>query len=345
MDIVMHMARHIQPSAFKCEICGFMVTRPRFLINHRQTHLPEELKPHACPHCPKKFSWERGLHVHMNHHKPPEERVSFPCPFCNKIYNTAGGLSTHKRNYHAEQPKKKVVQVCEICAKTFAHGSALKEHVRTMHLVDQKFQLQCKVCSKWVKNARVLRVHLQTHSEIDYACEHCDYTTKKKSLLSKHIKTHHQQERPITCDTCGAAFKLRRQLLYHINMKHKNTHVRYRCNFCPSTFSCSTNFYAHRRKQHPKELEAMNEQKEQEKKINRIKAGLEPDDVLATHESSAVTTTEDGTRIITISSMPDSNMKSNQTILIEVSAEESQVQKTTTFGLQVPNANNNCGAF
>ncbi|XP_053694403.1 uncharacterized protein LOC128742162 isoform X3 [Sabethes cyaneus] len=84
--IIMHMARHIQPEAFKCDICGYMVTRPRFLISHRQTHLPEDQKPYACHHCPKRFCWKRALHVHLNLHKAPEERAVYTCPTCGKTY-------------------------------------------------------------------------------------------------------------------------------------------------------------------------------------------------------------------------------------------------------------------
>lgn len=85
--IVMHMARHLQPEAFKCDECGYVVTRPRFLESHKQTHLPETEKPFACNECPKRFSWKGALKVHLISHQPVNERPRYICHICGKRYN------------------------------------------------------------------------------------------------------------------------------------------------------------------------------------------------------------------------------------------------------------------
>lgn len=82
--IVMHMARHLQPEAFKCDECGYVVTRPRFLESHKQTHLPESEKQLACDLCPKRFSWKGALKVHMISHQPEDERPRYVCHLCGK---------------------------------------------------------------------------------------------------------------------------------------------------------------------------------------------------------------------------------------------------------------------
>lgn len=82
--IVMHMARHLQPEAFKCDECGYVVTRPRFLESHKQTHLPENEKQFACDLCPKRFSWKGALKVHMISHQPEDERPRYVCHLCGK---------------------------------------------------------------------------------------------------------------------------------------------------------------------------------------------------------------------------------------------------------------------
>lgn len=64
-DIIMHMVRHLQPEWFRCPDCGYQVTRPRFLAPHRQTHLPDELKPFGCDRCEKRFCWKRALKQHV----------------------------------------------------------------------------------------------------------------------------------------------------------------------------------------------------------------------------------------------------------------------------------------
>ncbi|XP_058467729.1 myoneurin-like [Malaya genurostris] len=297
--VIMHMARHIQPEAFKCDICGYMVTRPRFLASHKQTHLPEDLKPYACEQCPKRFCWKRALQIHLNLHKAPEERVVYICAVCGKRYDTPGGLSAHKKNVHSKNQTPKTPHVCEICANKFATSSGLKEHMVTIHQPREKGQLQCSECYKWLMNSRCLRVHMQLHSKNDVACDQCSYKTKKQSLLKRHKITHHQEERPFHCDICGSTFKHKRALTVHTNLKHDLEKTNYKCNFCDRSFASSTNFYTHRKNRHPEELAAMKEHQEQEKKLQRIKAGIEADDIPAAHES-IIAIGSDGTHIITI---------------------------------------------
>ncbi|XP_058813800.1 zinc finger protein 62-like [Topomyia yanbarensis] len=299
--VIMHMARHIQPEAFKCDICGYMVTRPRFLAAHRQTHLPEDQKPYACEHCPKRFCWKRALQVHLNLHKAPGERAIYMCTTCDKTYDTPGGLSAHKKNVHAKTKTPKAPHVCEICANKFATHSGLKEHMVTIHQPREKGQLQCPECFKWLMNSRCLRVHMQLHSKDDIACDQCNYKTKKESLLRRHKITHHQEERPFNCDKCSSTFKHKRALTVHVGLKHGQEKTSYKCNFCDRTFASSTNFYTHRKNKHPEELAAMKEQHEQERKLQRIKAGIEPDDIPSAQEST-ISTASDGTHIITIKS-------------------------------------------
>lgn len=300
-SVIMHMARHIQPEAFKCDICGYMVTRPRFLPTHRQTHLPEDEKPYGCEHCPKRFCWKRALQIHENTHRAPEERILYVCSICGKKYDTPGGLSAHKRNAHLTPSAAKVPHVCEICANHFATSSGLKEHMRTIHQPREKGLLQCPECGKWLMNNRCLKTHMQLHRKEDFACDLCDYKTKKASLLKRHHITHHQQDRPFACDECDKAFKHKRMLTLHKSTKHTGQKTGFKCNFCERSFKSSTNFYTHRKNRHPVELAAMKEQAEAEKKLQRIRAGVEPDDVPLAEEST-ITTTADGTRIITINS-------------------------------------------
>lgn len=83
--IIMHMARHLQPDAFRCEVCGYVVTRPRFLEAHRQTHLPDAEKPFGCAHCERRFCWKRALKLHERTHTASEaERRRYVCQECGK---------------------------------------------------------------------------------------------------------------------------------------------------------------------------------------------------------------------------------------------------------------------
>lgn len=82
--MALHMARHLQPDAFKCQICNKILTCPKILQNHVQNHLPEEKRPLACPECPRRFSYSSALVAHMIIHQPESERASHICTECNK---------------------------------------------------------------------------------------------------------------------------------------------------------------------------------------------------------------------------------------------------------------------
>lgn len=111
----MHMARHLQPDAFKCDECGYIVTRPRFLQSHKQTHLPEDQKPYACPQdgCTRKFCWKNALQIHLISHQPVSERKQYICQ-CGRSYDTPGGLSTHKKQVHGPKTPNVSSNICHL---------------------------------------------------------------------------------------------------------------------------------------------------------------------------------------------------------------------------------------
>lgn len=192
------MARHLQPDAFKCDECGYIVTRPRFLQSHKQTHLPEDQKPYACPHdgCTRKFCWKSALRIHLISHQPVNERKQYICQ-CGRSYDTPGGLSTHKKQVHAPKSTNMLTNICHLCAKNFATRTGLQEHMQTIHQPREKGQVQCNEigCGKWLMNYRCLKTHMILHSNIELHCDQCDYVTKKKVLLNRHLLTQHSNEK------------------------------------------------------------------------------------------------------------------------------------------------------
>lgn len=284
---VLHMAKHLQPDAFKCQICGYIVTRPHFLEKHKLTHLATEEKPYACPDCPKRFVWKGAWKIHCATHKPPDQRKSYLCHICSKQYDTPGGLSTHKRLAHGNEKQEK--SICHICSKDFATRAGLNEHMATIHQEQrEKNQLQCKECGQWLMNKRCLKTHMLLHTGVDIRCDECSYVTKKRTLLNRHKVTHHSTEKPFACSLCSKQFKLRRALTVHLQVTHANVPKSYKCDFCEKTFGSSTNYYSHRKNIHPVELKQLQEKKAQEKRLKRIEVGLETPaiTVLETQQSS-----------------------------------------------------------
>lgn len=233
--IAMHMARHIQPSAFKCNMCNKFLTSPKILLLHLQNHLPEEKRRYACPEaiCNRRFSYQSALVNHSLSHLSEEDRSVFGC--CDKKFANSARLKSHIAAVHSTVQMKKFT--CDICSRVFTTRSNLIYHVTT-HQIGH--QVQCKLCLKWLKNKICLKKHMTTHSETKFACEICDYSSANKQCLVNHQKVHHSEVKPFNCEVCGNSFKLKNTLVNHINAMHKGLR-KYKCEFCAKTFVSSGN--------------------------------------------------------------------------------------------------------
>lgn len=279
-SVIWHFVRHIQPEAFKCHVCSYSVSRPKFLKRHLQVHADPSEKQYACDKCDKRFIWKGALRSHLVNHQPESERKDFTCEICLKSgivkrYQSSGSLSWHKKS-HSGQATEKSKNLCEICSKTFATLTSFKEHMLTHSEDCEKLQLRCEKCDKWLKNQRCLKSHMLLHADVDHKCDLCDYVTKKENLLKNHIITKHTEDRNFKCDECEKTFKVKRALTIHKAQSHTGAAKTGRtCEFCNKTFGSSTNYYTHRKNRHAPELAKIAKMKDAEKKRKRIQIGLE----------------------------------------------------------------------
>lgn len=74
-------------------------------------------------------------------------------------------------------------------------------------------------------------VQTATASAGRICCPLCPFTSYKKAIVTRHIRSH-TQERPFRCSICSRAFTLKENLT-----RHAATHQRrYRCELCPSVW-------------------------------------------------------------------------------------------------------------
>lgn len=69
-----------------------------------------------------------------------------------------------------------------------------------------------------------------------HMCNYCNYTSPKRYLLSRHMKSH-SEERPHKCSVCERGFKTLASLQNHVNT-HTGTKP-HQCKFCESAFTTS----------------------------------------------------------------------------------------------------------
>ncbi|XP_073976183.1 uncharacterized protein isoform X2 [Rhodnius prolixus] len=83
-----------------------------------------------------------------------------------------------------------------------------------------------------------------------HMCNYCNYTSPKRYLLSRHMKSH-SEERPHKCSVCERGFKTLASLQNHVNT-HTGTKP-HRCKYCSSAFTTSGELVRHVRYKHTHE--------------------------------------------------------------------------------------------
>ncbi|KAL8616375.1 hypothetical protein ACOMHN_032229 [Nucella lapillus] len=81
----------------------------------------------------------------------------------------------------------------------------------------------------------------------DLMCTYCNYTSPKRYLLSRHMKSH-SEDRPHKCDTCHRGFKTLASLTNHVNT-HTGTRP-HKCKECDAAFTTSGELVRHVRYRH-----------------------------------------------------------------------------------------------
>ncbi|KAM7350356.1 uncharacterized protein ACRADG_008966 [Cochliomyia hominivorax] len=244
--IVEHIRLHMDPNAFKCEICGRCSTNSRNLTKHiRELHTEEgKQRPFECNVCHKAFINKTVLRIHMETH---ETNLTHMCRECGK-----GFPSEQRRNLH-EKSVHNADRICDQCGKTLHGPYALKKHLLE-HAGVQKRKWPCDICGAELHSHSSLKRHkLITHHDGStvYVCSDCGKVATTEMALRSHKKNVHQTERKFKCTICEKSFKFAIVLREHM-ATHTGEDL-YQCPHCTKTFKTNANMHHHRKKAHPKE--------------------------------------------------------------------------------------------
>ncbi|XP_019891422.2 zinc finger protein 816-like [Musca domestica] len=241
-----HIRIHLDPSAFKCDVCGKCFKTSENMNKHKvQKHTAKgQQLSFECSMCQKRFYKKWALKHHMNTHKTGTDYV---CEECGKGFATDEIRKLHERRVH------NIDRVCDQCGKTLHGAYALRQHLLD-HQGIKKPKWPCDICKAQLSSHSSLKRHKKvahTDGSTVYICGECGKIAATEEALQKHKSVVHRAERKYKCTICDKAFKTAVYL-----REHMTTHTGeslYTCPHCPTKFRARSNMYHHRKKAHPKE--------------------------------------------------------------------------------------------
>ena len=184
-------------------------------------------------------SWKCDYGGKTYHFSPDDES----CPICFKSFHSGYNMRRHIIAVHGHEAS---TVSCDNCDATFATTAALTHHQFIAHVNKKGVSSEageektcvsddtreCSQCSKIIKKSNYFRhmgeVHNKTKYDTElidvpsrpYNCEHCNYNTKRKHDLKRHVmKKHSDVQLSFPCQLCDKTFG------YESNMvRHMKTH-------------------------------------------------------------------------------------------------------------------------
>lgn len=111
-------------------------------------------------------------------------------------------------------------RVCDVCAKYFKCAKSYEMHYLVEH-TNISQQVQCDICSRWLKHSDSLKEHKRRHLATEATCPQCGHVSPSMKALRGHIRSAHSEARFI-CSVCGRAFKRAKVLQVWDRIHHLN---------------------------------------------------------------------------------------------------------------------------
>ncbi|CAH0698193.1 unnamed protein product [Spodoptera exigua] len=162
--------------------------------------------PYKCEHCVKGFNFEDVLQTHMERHK--QEHGDYKCDICSQYCHSLVSLRGHIKS-HTTRYK------CKVCGHVRLSRQNLLEHHAIVH----------------------------TMAPASYTCDKCQFTSNKRTVIQRHVKTHSSSERH-ACHQCGKLFTTMESLRVH-TLRHDKS-KRLHCDLCNKYFLYTSSLMKHK---------------------------------------------------------------------------------------------------
>ncbi|XP_078577490.1 uncharacterized protein LOC144862667 [Branchiostoma floridae x Branchiostoma japonicum] len=194
----------------------------------------------VCIWCNFATHSKTALQYHMKTHEGEHWRqhvqpvASFRCDRCDFKAKSQQRLEVHLQRHHAEGSAK-----CSLCSFSAGTHRGLNIHMRRRHSQSDPDDLERE------KNDDITD-HLEKHGKIGLLqCPVCDYLTKWKKNLSKHLAEVHRTHNLVCkCPDCALTFRTVSLLRLHVRRKHTGERP-FQCPHCDYAALVSSHLERH----------------------------------------------------------------------------------------------------
>ena len=159
-------------TAFKCYRCGICFTSVSSLHEHVKKHSYDDIRKKQsvkCDICGQVLTKLKYLERHMLIHSGEKP---FPCQYCSERFRSTGELNSHAARHTSSEQ-----HTCIKCNISFIRKETLNLHMKDKHMEGDR-NFSCPHCVKIFKYKSTLDHHMESHSgmrnthHIVFQCNH-----------------------------------------------------------------------------------------------------------------------------------------------------------------------------
>ncbi|KAL1501777.1 hypothetical protein ABEB36_007042 [Hypothenemus hampei] len=195
-----HYDKEHNQQTFKCELCPFKTRQQYYFNSHIRHHSRPDME---CPHCKKMIKWF-SYKMHIKTHER-NNKTEYKCEYCEYHSYNHANVKRHTLTRH-KNPHELKTYSCDSCDYITVLEERLKQHKKVVHTKEGVWQ----------------------------TCPQCEYTTRNKAHLARHINDLHN-EKSVQCPECQQLFSSKDHLRYHKQRRHTDQSQKtyYYCDMCP----------------------------------------------------------------------------------------------------------------